>query len=431
MDRIKMTIILILTCVIIVGTTCLAATGIVNAPSGLVLRETPDKNSEPITTISDETKVEIIEKNGEWYKVKYGEYEGYLFAEYVNVDEEVKAEETKTEEQTVEETKQEETATTEEKQTTVASFVKNFPQNVKTTDETKAYFIPSISSRIALNLEKDKEIALNYELNNWYNISFEGKTYWIRKASIKIEEEEATTSTSEEPAYESRTGYINVSSSANVRESANTSANVLTSLTTNAEVTVVGEEGDFYKIQYQEITGYVSKSLVSDKKVEVTSRSNNGERRQATATTETASQPAVETVSATPASEVSGVGGEKIANFAKQYVGYSYTYGGTTPSGGFDCSGFAQYVCRECGYSIGRTCSNQLNNGTTVSRDELQVGDLIFFNNTSNGSVGHVGIYIGGGSIVHAANSRRGVTIDTISSGYYNNYYMTARRIAN
>ena len=70
MDRIKMTIILILTCVIIIGTTCLAATGIVNAPSGLVLRETPDKNSEPITTISDETKIEIIEKSGEWYNLK-------------------------------------------------------------------------------------------------------------------------------------------------------------------------------------------------------------------------------------------------------------------------------------------------------------------------------------------------------------------------
>ena len=426
MDRIKMTIILILTCVIIVGTTCLAATGLVNAPSGLVLRETPDKNSEPITTISDETKVEIIEKSGEWYKVKYGEYEGYLFAEYVNVDEETSTEEaTKTEEQTTTEATQEDANKEEEKQTTVATFVKNFPQTVKTTDETKVYFIPSITSKVVLTLEKDKEVTLNYELNNWYNISYEGKTYWIRKASIKIEEEAKP----EETAYESKTGYIDVSSSANVRESASTSAKVLTSLTTNAEVTVVGEEGDFYKIQYKDITGYVSKSLVSDTKVAVTSRSNNGERR-ATTTTETASQPVQEVAPAASASEVSGVGGEKIANFAKQFIGYSYTYGGTTPSGGFDCSGFAQYVCRECGYSIGRTCSNQLNNGTVVSRDELQVGDLIFFNNTSNGSVGHVGIYIGGGSIVHAANSRRGVTTDTITSGYYNNYYMTARRIA-
>ena len=69
--------------------------------------------------------------------------------------------------------------------------------------------------------------------------------------------------------------------------------------------------------------------------------------------------------------------------------------------------------------------------GTEVSRDQLQVGDLVFFNNTSNGGVGHVGIYIGDNTIVHAANSRRGVTTDTIASGYYNNYYYTARRIAN
>ena len=420
MDNMKIRIILVLTCIIIIGTTCLAATGIVNAPSGLVLRETADKNSTPLTTISDETKIEIIEKSGDWYKVKYDEYEGYLFAEYVNVQEEEKEEEK-------EETKTQEEQSTEkeeEKETSVA-VINNYPKKVDTTMKTKAYFIPSITSRVIVTIEKEKSITINYELNNWFNISYEGKVYWVRRANIEIEEEK--TSSDSQETTETKKGYIDVSSSANVRESASTSAKIVTTLLRNAEVTIIGEEGDFYRIEYKDITGYVSKSLVSDTEVAVTSRSNSGERKPAT-TTETQT---AETTYVTPASEVSGVGGEKIANFAKQYIGYSYTYGGTTPSGGFDCSGFAQYVCGQCGYSIGRTCSNQLNDGYEVSRDELQVGDLIFFNNTGNGSVGHVGIYIGGGSIVHAANSRRGVTTDTIESGYYNNYYMTARRIAN
>ena len=112
-------------------------------------------------------------------------------------------------------------------------------------------------------------------------------------------------------------------------------------------------------------------------------------------------------------------------------MGYPYVYGGTTPSGGFDCSGFVYYVFNSCGYSISRSCTVQEQSGTAVSRSELQPGDILFFNNTSNGAIGHTGIYIGNGTFIHAANPRRGVVTDTINSGYYNTYYYSARRVAN
>ena len=114
--------------------------------------------------------------------------------------------------------------------------------------------------------------------------------------------------------------------------------------------------------------------------------------------------------------------------YAKKYVGYNYASGGTTPSNGFDCSGFVYYVYNACGYSLSRLCSIQAKTGTEVSKSNLIPGDLVFFNNGSNGSIGHVAIYVGNGIIVHAANTRRGVTTDTINSGYYNTYYYTARR---
>lgn len=452
MDKMKMTIILVLTCIIIISTTCLAATGLVNAPSGLVLRETPSKDSKPLTTVSDNEKVEIIEKNGDWYKVKYGNYEGYLFAEYVKAQEEVKVQE----EVVAQEDTNKEEQGQEQKQAPqeINSSVKvennsvTFPQNVTTTAEVKAFIIPSITSRIVLTIEAEKEITVNGELNNWFNISYESKSYWIRKSSISIENtakvpEEVTVentntentnaveTTSTQKPIDNKKGYINVSSSANIRESASTSAKIVNTLTRNTEVTIVAEEGDFYKIQYKDITGYVSKSLVSDTAVQATSRSNEGERKAQTTSTEsvesTQESKNTETQISVP---IASSEGEKIAEFAKQYVGYGYTYGGSNPNSGFDCSGFAQYVYSCCGYSIGRTASQQLGYGSEVSREELSVGDLIFFNNTSNGSVGHVGIYIGGNMIVHSANSRRGVTTDTIGSGYYNNYYYTARRIA-
>ena len=79
---------LVATVIAISGTSILAATGIVNAPSGLVLRGEPEKGGSVITTVQDDAKVEVIEKNGEWYKVKYNGQEGYLFAEYVEMEEE-------------------------------------------------------------------------------------------------------------------------------------------------------------------------------------------------------------------------------------------------------------------------------------------------------------------------------------------------------
>ena len=448
MDKIRITFILILTCVIIIGTTCLAATGIVNATRGLVLREEASKTANPITTVPDDAEVEIIEKTGEWYKVKYGNYEGYLFAEYVDAQEEPETESTNSE-QNNEDAKQ------NEEQQVVTEITGTYPQNINIAKEAKAYIIPSVTSRVILNIESGKTITLNYELNNWFNITFEGKEYWVRKNSINISKAEENTSPennnnneqtqneekqeveeNKNTVIENKKGYIDVSSAANVRKSADTSADVITTLLRNTEVKILEEEGDFYKIQYQDITGYVSKSLVSDKQVEVTSRKNSGERKtenqQTTEENKTNdTQKNVET-KVNNTTNTSSSTGENIAAFAKKYVGYPYTYGGTTPGAGFDCSGFVYYVYNSCGISLSRSCSVQSTSGIAVSKDSLQPGDIIFFNNGANGSIGHVGIYIGDGKIVHAKNSNSGITIDSINGGgYYDTYYYSARRIVN
>ena len=118
--------------------------------------------------------------------------------------------------------------------------------------------------------------------------------------------------------------------------------------------------------------------------------------------------------------------GQQIAAFGMQYVGYPYVYGGTSPSG-FDCSGFVQYIYRQFGYSINRTATAQLANGYYVSYDSLMPGDLVFFGSGSSAS--HVGMYIGGGEFVHAANSRSGVKISSLSESWYAARYIGARRI--
>lgn len=91
--------------------------------------------------------------------------------------------------------------------------------------------------------------------------------------------------------------------------------------------------------------------------------------------------------------------GEEIAQYALQFVGNPYVYGGTSLTHGADCSGFVQSVYAHFGYSLNRTATTQMMNGRSVSYSNIQPGDLIFYS-------GHVAIYIGNGQIVHASNSR-------------------------
>lgn len=113
---------------------------------------------------------------------------------------------------------------------------------------------------------------------------------------------------------------------------------------------------------------------------------------------------------------------------ASKYIGVKYVYGGTTVNG-FDCSGYTQYVFKRLGYSIPRTTSLQWNTGTAVSKANLQVGDLVFFNTTGR-VASHVGIYIGNSQFLHAGTST-GVTKASLSSTYWAPKYNGARRVAN
>lgn len=104
--------------------------------------------------------------------------------------------------------------------------------------------------------------------------------------------------------------------------------------------------------------------------------------------------------------------GQQIANYALQFVGNPYQWGGTSLTNGADCSGFVLSVMSDCGISVaGRTAAAQSTGGTSISASELQPGDLVFY--ASGGSVSHVAIYIGDGQIVHAANSRKGIIVST------------------
>ena len=113
-----------------------------------------------------------------------------------------------------------------------------------------------------------------------------------------------------------------------------------------------------------------------------------------------------------------------------QFIGYPYVSGGKTPESGFDCSGFTKYIFSNFGFTLGATAASQNSVGREVSRDSLIAGDLLLFYDEGKTKIGHTGIYIGNGDFVHAANSKRGVVTDNINtSSYYDERYITARRI--
>lgn len=121
--------------------------------------------------------------------------------------------------------------------------------------------------------------------------------------------------------------------------------------------------------------------------------------------------------------------GQEIADYAMQFLGYRYVYGGTSPKG-FDCSGLTTYVYKQFGYTLNRTCSGQLDNGTPVSMNELQPGDIVIFRKgNSSKRATHVGLYIGNNQFIHASTPTKGVIISKMSDSYYTTGFVGGRRI--
>lgn len=130
-------------------------------------------------------------------------------------------------------------------------------------------------------------------------------------------------------------------------------------------------------------------------------------------------------VAAAPKQQVSRSSNPTLVDNARSLIGIPYVFGGTSRNG-FDCSGYTQYVFEGSDISLPRTSSEQFNVGSSVMKDQLQTGDLVFFTTYASGP-SHVGIYIGGGTFVHASNS--GVRTTSLSDSYYASRYVGARRV--
>lgn len=141
-------------------------------------------------------------------------------------------------------------------------------------------------------------------------------------------------------------------------------------------------------------------------------------------TVQTVDTNETQTLSAPP----SAVNGQAIVSYAQQFLGIKYVYGAAGPSA-FDCSGFTMYVYAQFGISLYHNAAAQSNMGVSVSIENLQPGDLVFFKDKTGSRVGHCGIYIGNGNFIHASSGSGTCVKISSLTGTYSKRYCGARRI--
>ena len=207
--------------------------------------------------------------------------------------------------------------------------------------------------------------------------------------------------TPEVEQVEQTAGYVS-GNSVRMREGASMSSGIICELNFGNKVTITGYSGDWTAVVYEGTAGYIYSQYVQEGEYSVPVVPNAPEHGG-------------------NSSEL----GAQIADYALQFVGYNYSWGGKSPDTGFDCSGLVYYVYQQFGYTLNRVAADQALNGVHV--DDLQPGDVLCFYSGSS-YIGHSGIYIGGGKFVHAANSATGVIVSSLD-GYYNTRGYEARRI--
>ncbi|HWS44000.1 MAG TPA: SH3 domain-containing C40 family peptidase [Pseudoflavonifractor sp.] len=268
-----------------------------------------------------------------------------------------------------------------------------------TTDKLRLRETASTDSTTLATAEKgDTVIVLEDAGSGWYKVDYKTVVGFMSGEFLTIQTQADVTI-----GY----GMVQTDGAAlNVRSGAGTDFEKVAALNNGAVVDIVGVNNGWYKVSFSGGTGYVSSDYM------ITVKDSAGSRGDGTVAAAATSL------------------GQQIVDYAKNFLGVKYVWGGNGPNS-FDCSGFTKYVYAHFGYILNRTATDQLSNGTRVSSSgELQVGDLVFFNNGNTSKpVSHVGIYIGGGQFIHASTNAYRVQTDNLFSGYYSRVYVGGRHV--
>ncbi len=274
---------------------------------------------------------------------------------------------------------------------------------------------PNLDAPVAGMLSIATPVTVVGQVDNWYQLNDGSNFSYIHKdyvtglfVSNVGEATTAPTSTNTATVSASKYYKINADGGLNLRATASTDGEMIALIPNGFVVSGLETVNGFTKVNYNGTLGYVSADYIS----------------------ETDGYSNITTVSS---SDV----GVQITEWAKQYIGTPYSYGGTNLSKGVDCSGFVLSVFKQNPYynlTVNRVASDQYNNGTRVSKSDLQAGDIVVFDTSgpNNGVITHSGIYIGNGNFIHASSGGAySVTISNLNEGFYLNAYVGGTRVLN
>lgn len=243
---------------------------------------------------------------------------------------------------------------------------------------------PDLSSKIILQLREGTKVEVLGDLDGWYKISFNNITGWVYGKYLSVEEE-------------SHLKGVISATNVNIRSGPSTENYVLRMLNKGEEVYVTGRSKNWYSIRMDDgLDAWIYGELLN--------------------------------VTGTASSSRNFDTGTQIVQYAKNFLGIKYVYGGDYPSQGLDCSGFVKYVYDNFDIDIMRVAADQAAQGKYVDISNLRLGDLVFFDTDGGHNyINHVGIYIGGNKFIHASSGKGKVVISNLS-GFYINTYMKAKR---
>ena len=363
------------------------------------VRSEADENSEVVAKLYNDgsATVEETEDNG-WYKIKSGNAEGYVKAEYFATGEQAKE--------------------IADQVAYNVAVVNAEALNIRTA--------PSEESDVIDVAEQSQELEVVDTSGDWATVALgndvygfihpdycEYKTYYPTAVTLEEEAareeamrraEEAKAQAAEEASYEEAADNgETVSEDASYSEESG-------SADTSCDNGSASEDTSYDDGSASTDTSYDDGSASTDTSYDNGSASTDTSYDNGSTSTDTSyDNGSTSTDTTTDSSASDSSLGQQIADYAVQFVGNPYVYGGSSLTNGTDCSGFTMSVMANFGIGLARTAADQAYGGTSVAISDIQPGDLLFYSDGSG--ISHVALYIGGGQIVHAATESQGIII--------------------
>jgi uncharacterized protein YgiM (DUF1202 family) len=368
-------------------------TGVISGGNNINVRERASLDSGILKTIQSGTQLEIVNSSGMFYQVNVnGTIGAFISSDFITIK-------------------------------TATGVVNASSVNIREN--------PSLTAQIIGQATNGNSFEVTGISGEWYVVNYDSKAAYIHRdflsgeflkhlhlsdvgqsvASVAVPVVQATASVAASLTGGQRE-YIVVTAQTgvNFRVAPAQDKDVIFVIPSGEAAALLETQGEWYKIAYNGREGFIFSSFAE---------------KRFGQTPDPMKDP-IMPMAVIPVSKLA----QDITDYAKQFIGTPYRFGGTDLRTGVDCSGFTFSVFKHFGIELHRVSRDQINNGPRVERNNLQVGDLVFFNVGGNSVISHVGIYIGNSQFIHSGSTRNiGVIISSLNEDYYNRMYVGAARV--